>query len=148
MIDQTLGHGSLRPAKVVIVEGKKGWGVHVELSVMSDDGNVYDALFLCARLSLMDARIPRTRKTGHDDFEIVEGEESLGVEFPVCVTVNVFSTGYVIDGTKIEEMTMSSRVVVICSSRVVLGVRVIGDGLLDIDRLERVIKVCGCVILP
>jgi len=141
MVDQTLGHGSLRPVNTVIVEDKKGWGVHVELSVMSEDGNVYDALFLCARQALKEARIPLTRKTGHDEFELVDGESSLEVEWPVCVTVNVFSTGHVIDGTGIEEISISSRVVVVCLGSVVFGIRVIGDGLIEMDKLEKVIKI-------
>ena len=144
VVDQTLGHDSLRPRNLVIVEGKKGWTVHVDLVVLREDGNVYDALFLAARTALVDARVPRTRGVSGSEFELVDGD-GVGLEgtWPVCVTLNVLrSGGFFLDGTRQEEESTETRVVVISSASMVYGVRVLGSGELGIDLLCSLIKVC------
>ena len=146
MVEQILGHSSLRPRNLVIVEGKKGWRVHVELVVLREDGNVYDALFLAARTALVEARVPGTRGVSVSEFELVDGDgDGVGLEgtWPVCVTVNVLpSGGFFLDGTREEESSISTRVVVIGSSESVHGIRVLGDGEIGIDLLGAMIEVC------
>jgi len=56
-----LSHASLRPSNLGIVPGRKSWLLTLDLTVLSDAGNVYDALFMAARAALWDTCVPRTR---------------------------------------------------------------------------------------
>ena len=56
-----LSHPSLRPSNLNILPGQKSWLLHLDIIVLSDGGNVYDALFLAARAALWDTKVPRTR---------------------------------------------------------------------------------------
>jgi exosome complex component RRP42 len=61
VVNQTLVDASLLPPNLVIIPGRKAWRVQLDLLVISDAGNVYDALFLAARAALWDTKVPRTR---------------------------------------------------------------------------------------
>ncbi|KAH9981621.1 ribosomal protein S5 domain 2-like protein [Russula compacta] len=61
MLNDVLSHASLRPPNLGIIPGRKAWLLTLDLMVLSDAGNVYDALFMAARAALWDTRVPRTR---------------------------------------------------------------------------------------
>jgi exosome complex component RRP42 len=56
-----LSHASLRPPNLGIIPGRKAWLLTLDLMVISDAGNIYDALFMAARAALWDTRVPKTR---------------------------------------------------------------------------------------
>ncbi|KIK67313.1 hypothetical protein GYMLUDRAFT_156011 [Collybiopsis luxurians FD-317 M1] len=62
VIHSTLSHPSLYPKNLDIIPGKKSWLLNLDLLVMADAGNVYDALFMAARAALWDTKVPRTQK--------------------------------------------------------------------------------------
>jgi exosome complex component RRP42 len=57
----TLAHPSLHPENLKIIPGKKSWLLNLDLVILSDAGNAYDALFMAARAALYDTKVPRTR---------------------------------------------------------------------------------------
>lgn len=61
ILHQTLSHPTLHPQNLGIVPNKKAWLLHLDIVVLSDTGNVYDALFMAARAALWDTKVPRTR---------------------------------------------------------------------------------------
>ncbi|KAI5117695.1 hypothetical protein M0805_007764 [Coniferiporia weirii] len=61
LIHDSLSHPSLHPQNLSILPGKKSWLLHLDLLVLSDNGNIHDALFLAAAAALRDTRVPRTR---------------------------------------------------------------------------------------
>ncbi|KDR74126.1 hypothetical protein GALMADRAFT_43304, partial [Galerina marginata CBS 339.88] len=61
ILHDTLTHRSLHPNNLGILRGKKSWLLHLDLVVLVDSGNVYDALFMAARAALWDTKVPRTR---------------------------------------------------------------------------------------
>ncbi|KAF5393294.1 hypothetical protein D9757_000669 [Collybiopsis confluens] len=61
VLHSTLSHPSLRPKNLEIIPGKKLWSLNLDLLVMADAGNIYDALFIAARVALWDTKVPRTR---------------------------------------------------------------------------------------
>ncbi|TFK68908.1 ribosomal protein S5 domain 2-like protein [Pluteus cervinus] len=61
ILHQTLSHPSLHPANLGILPRKKAWLLNLDVVVLSDAGNVYDALFMAARAALYDTKVPRTR---------------------------------------------------------------------------------------
>ena len=60
-LNDVLSHASLRPPNLGIIPGRKAWLLTLDLMVLSDAGNIYDALFMAARAALWDTRVPRTR---------------------------------------------------------------------------------------
>ncbi|KAG7085832.1 hypothetical protein E1B28_003370 [Marasmius oreades] len=61
VINQTLSHPSLHPANLGILPRKKSWLLNLDIVVLADAGNIYDALFMSARAALWDTKVPRTR---------------------------------------------------------------------------------------
>lgn len=60
-LNDVFSHSSLRPPNLGIIPGRKAWLLTLDLMVLSDAGNIYDALFMAARAALWDTRVPRTR---------------------------------------------------------------------------------------
>ena len=44
-----------------ILPGQKAWLLSLDVLVISDSGNVYDAMFMAAQAALWDTKVPRTR---------------------------------------------------------------------------------------
>jgi exosome complex component RRP42 len=61
ILHQTLSHPSLHPSNLGILPRKKSWLLNLDIVVLADSGNVYDALFMAARAALWDTKVPRTR---------------------------------------------------------------------------------------
>lgn len=61
ILNDVLSHASLRPPNLGIIPGRKAWLLTLDLMVLSDAGNIYDALFMAARAALWDTHVPRTR---------------------------------------------------------------------------------------
>lgn len=61
ILHQTLSHHSLHPKNLGIIPHKKSWLLNLDIIVLSDSGNVYDAMFMAARAALWDTKVPRTR---------------------------------------------------------------------------------------
>lgn len=61
ILHQTLSHQSLHPNNLGIVAHKKSWLLNLDIIVLSDMGNIYDAMFMAARAALWDTKVPRTR---------------------------------------------------------------------------------------
>lgn len=61
ILHQTLSHASLHPNNLGILSRKKSWLLNLDIAVLSDSGNIYDALFMAARAALWDTKVPRTR---------------------------------------------------------------------------------------
>lgn len=61
VLHQTVSHPSLHPTNLGILPGKKAWLLHLDVTVLTDAGNVYDVIFMAARAALWDTKVPRTR---------------------------------------------------------------------------------------
>ncbi|KZV65722.1 ribosomal protein S5 domain 2-like protein [Peniophora sp. CONT] len=61
VLHEVLSHTSLLPPSLRILPGRKAWLLSLDLLVVSDSGNVYDALFMAAQAALWDTKVPRTR---------------------------------------------------------------------------------------
>lgn len=61
VLHQTLSHHSLHPKNLGIIRRKKSWLLNLDLIVLSDSGNIHDAMFMAARAALWDTKVPRTR---------------------------------------------------------------------------------------
>jgi exosome complex component RRP42 len=61
ILNQCLSHPSLHPKNLGIIPRRKSWLLNLDAIVLSDSGNIYDALFLAARSALCDTKVPKTR---------------------------------------------------------------------------------------
>ena len=61
VLQEALTHPSIHPTNLVIIPNKRSWLLHLDLVVLADNGNIYDALFLAASAALRDTRVPRTK---------------------------------------------------------------------------------------
>ena len=61
VLHQTISHSSLHPNKLGILPKKKSWLLNLDLVILSDSGNTYDAIFVAARAALWDTKVPVTR---------------------------------------------------------------------------------------
>ncbi|KAF8919465.1 hypothetical protein CPB85DRAFT_1276748 [Mucidula mucida] len=61
VLHQTLSHPSLHPSNLAILPGKKSWLLNLDVVILADAGNIYDAIFMAARAALWDTKVPRTR---------------------------------------------------------------------------------------
>ncbi|KAK0461511.1 ribosomal protein S5 domain 2-type protein [Armillaria novae-zelandiae] len=147
-----------RPANLTILPGKKAWAVHLDVLVLADAGNLYDALFMAARAALCDTRVPRTRAveykarkdSGFDtraapaDFELAdywdEGEVLAGSDvWPVCVTLNIESPSvHYLDAILQEEASTPLRLLLVFSfpGPALQGMRTLGSGNLTLPQIK------------
>lgn len=58
---QTLSHPSLLPTNLGIIPQRKSWLLSLDIVVLSDAGNIYDAMFMAARAAFWDTKVPITR---------------------------------------------------------------------------------------
>lgn len=66
IVQEIFSHSSLLPQNLTILPGKKAWLLHLDLYVLSDNGNIFDALFLAAAAALRDTRVPKTRSIEYE----------------------------------------------------------------------------------
>ena len=75
VLHDVFSHASLRPPNLGIIPGRKAWLLTLDLMVLSDAGNVYDALFMAARAALWDTRVPKTRAVEYRRDKAKAGDE-------------------------------------------------------------------------
>ncbi|KAI0315534.1 ribosomal protein S5 domain 2-type protein [Amylostereum chailletii] len=75
LVHDVLAHPSLRPPNLTILPGRKSWLLALDLVVLSDSGNIYDALFMAARAALWDTKVPRTRSV---EYRMNKGKATVG----------------------------------------------------------------------
>lgn len=84
LLNTVLGDKSLRPSNLTILFGQKSWCLNLDLIVLSDAGNIYDALFITAKAALSDTRVPLTRpiefKTLHTSTDIIMDVAESGLD--------------------------------------------------------------------
>ncbi|KAI0076679.1 ribosomal protein S5 domain 2-like protein [Panus rudis PR-1116 ss-1] len=61
VLHQTLSHPSLHPKNLGIIPKRKSWLLNLDVVILSDAGNAYDAMFMAARAALWDTKVPVTR---------------------------------------------------------------------------------------
>jgi len=90
ILNQCLSHPSLHPKNLGIVPRRKSWLLNLDVMVLSDSGNVYDALFLAARSALWDTKVPKTRSVQYQPKSNVPGDQD--VEMSADGSGSIFNT--------------------------------------------------------
>ena len=90
ILNQCLSHPSLHPKNLGIIPKRRSWLLNLDAIVLSDSGNVYDALFLAARSALWDTKVPKTRSVEYQPKSNTLGDQD--VEMSADAPASIFST--------------------------------------------------------
>lgn len=90
ILNQCLSHPSLHPKNLGIIPRRKSWLLNLDAMVLSDSGNVYDALFLAARSALWDTKVPKTRSVQYQPKSNVASDQD--VEMSADGSGSIFNT--------------------------------------------------------
>lgn len=130
--------------KLCIAERQMVWCVHVDGLVLSDGGNVLDALCLAARAALFNARVPSVRavpsESGKDgeleldvDNDVMAGDMLDLKRLPIAVTLTRIGSHYVVDATPEEESCSNGALTVaVNASGHTCGVEKSGEAALQV----------------
>lgn len=91
ILHQTIGHPSLHPHNLTIIPRRKSWLLNLDAVILSDSGNVVDALFMAARAALWDTKVPRTRAV---EYRAPEARKLSKEEIPGAMDVDETTSGF------------------------------------------------------
>jgi hypothetical protein len=100
ILNQCLSHPSLHPKNLGIIPRRKSWLLNLDAIVLSDSGNVYDALFLAARSALWDTKVPKTRNVQYQPKSNVLSDQD--VEMTADGSGSIFNTRKAADAADFE----------------------------------------------
>lgn len=108
-----VGSKALDPESLCILSGKYAWKVTTEVAVISDDGNVLDALLNGVVLALLDTRKPLV-KLDQSDLSVEDSvQQPLSLaHLPVSFSFTLVEGNIFADGSAAEERVASSRITV------------------------------------
>ena len=81
----------MHPKNLTIIPRKKSWLLNLDAVVLTDAGNVVDALFMAARAALWDAKVPRTRAV---QYRAPEALKSARNDAPGAMEVDEGTSGF------------------------------------------------------
>ncbi|NHJ32650.1 MAG: exosome complex protein Rrp42 [Asgard group archaeon] len=100
---------------LVIASGKKVWVIFIDIYVLDQDGNLFDACEIAAVSALMNARLPDTKATtdenGNVEVELLETTSPLKMDYiPISCTFGKIGNHIVVDPVLKEEGIEDARV--------------------------------------
>lgn len=103
---------SIDVKKLCIKEGEKVWIVNVDISVLNDDGNLFDTCSLAAIAAIQDARLPTINKDGTVDYEKKTKTGLPLVQVPLGVSVVKAGKNIFVDPTRLESKGVDARLTI------------------------------------
>ena len=103
--------GSIDTKKLCIEAGEKAWLVAVDICVLNDAGNLFDACALATIAAIRDARFPAIKDNMVDYTQKTDEKVPL-LSTPISVTVYKAGDGYLIDPLSDEEKLLDARLTV------------------------------------
>ena len=100
VLNQCLSHPSLHPKNLSIIPQRKSWLLNLDVIVLSDSGNVYDALFLAARSALWDTKVPKTRSVQYQPKSNILSDQD--IEMSADGSGSIFNTREVVKTADFE----------------------------------------------
>lgn len=100
--------------KLCVVSGEKVWTVFIDLYVLNDDGNLFDAAGLAAIAALNKAVIPTYDvETDKIDYGTPSGNKlPVADRLPMAITAYKIGESFVVDPTKEEEDVADTRITI------------------------------------
>ena len=100
---------------LVLISGKKVWILFIDIYVLDQDGNLFDACELAAVSALMNARIPETKivtdEDGNEDVELLETTKPIKMDYtPISCTFGKIGKHIIVDPVLKEESIEDARI--------------------------------------
>lgn len=100
---------------LVLISGKKVWILFIDIYVLDQDGNLFDACEIAALSALMNTRIPETKivtdEDGNEDVEILETTKPLKLDYtPISCTFSKIGKHIIVDPVLKEEGIEDARI--------------------------------------
>ncbi len=129
--------GAVDFKELCIREGELVWIVHIDLRVLDDGGNLFDASSIAALSALLNARIPRIEedKVVHGEYE---GKLKLK-EYPLLTTFAKIGPLIVADPSLEEEKAMDARLSVGTTEKNVVALQKGGTGALSLGEVDYIL---------
>ena len=81
LLNQALAHPTLHPKNLGILPHKKAWLLNLDVTILSDAGNVFDVIFMAARAALWDTKVPKTKAIKYTGRKAtLEPQESMDID--------------------------------------------------------------------
>ncbi len=103
---------SIDNKKLCIVKGEKVWIANVDITVLNDDGNLFDACSLAAVAAIKDTKLPSLDANYVIDYSVKTNKGLPLEKIPVSVTVYKFGNHLVVDPTLDEIGAFEARLTV------------------------------------
>jgi exosome complex component RRP42 len=110
--------GMMDVSKLVLVEGKSVYAVFVDVSILNDDGNLFDAVSAATVAALLTTRIPKYEVS--PEGQPVKTEEKIPLPIqtvPCAVTIAKIGDNLVVDPNDEEEAVMEARITLVSDDR-------------------------------
>lgn len=98
--------------KLCITKGEKVWMVNVDITVINDDGSLFDACSLAAMAAIKDTKLPSIDKEGNLDYHNMTKEGLPLEKVPISVTVFKIGNHLLVDPTRLEEKAADARLTI------------------------------------
>lgn len=142
----------IRESKVIdlkglcIKEGEKVWTVFVDIYIINDDGNLFDAASIGALAALKVAKIP---KYDEKEDKVLYGEADKDLPLnkvnPIGITVHKMGDNLVVDPTKEEEDISEARLTVGVSDGIISSMQKGNSMTLSLDEVMKSIDIANDV---
>ncbi len=131
--------------KLCIKEGKFVWMVYVDMYIMNNDGNLFDACEYAALAAMKNARFPKIELT-EDTCTIVKGEyENKVVEFtndPLLFTFVKIDDKIILDPELVEEAASNARFsIAITNDKKMVAIQKGAEGSFKIDEIKDIVSI-------
>ncbi len=144
VVDRGLREGkTIDLKKLVIKEGEKVWVIFLDIYVMNDDGNVYDASALAAIAALLDTRFPKYDPE-KDKIDYKEHtDQRLPIRnLPIAVTFAKVGEKIILDPKKEEEIASDAMITVTSTEdKMIRAIQKYGRGTFTLEELDYIFDV-------
>ncbi|RLI69327.1 RNA-binding protein [Candidatus Heimdallarchaeota archaeon] len=134
---------------LVIIPGKKVWILFIDIYVLDNDGNLFDACELAALTALMHTQLPEckiiTNEDGIEDVEVLETKKPIQLDhIPISNTFAKIGTNIIIDPLLKEESIADARLTLsFTEENKICATQKGGSGSFTIDEIKKCIDIAS-----
>ena len=130
--------------KLCIEEGKKVYGIFIDIYSINYDGNLTDASFLASVIALKRSFLPKVEKI-YDEYRVVYGEKTktplpLKQTIPFLCSIYRIEDHFFFDANMIEEKASDGVVVVGMMDNTIHAMQKNGSDVLSIEQLKNIVE--------
>lgn len=131
--------------KLCIKEGKFVWMIYVDIYIMNNDGNLFDACEYASLIAIKNARVPKI-EVNEETCEIIKGEyTNEKIDFtndPLLFTFAKIRDKIILDPDLIEEAAQDARFsVAIVKDKKLVAIQKGAEGVFKVDEIKDMVNI-------